>query len=153
MVRNQRNDPYSNCQNLDKVTIEHKGNGHYQIRGKVLANHYPFSKKRSLYIAGTTGAKHNIDAQKAIDYALNPHKVSGLPRKKRKSNSKEIRLRLWKKIENRKCYVCNEKFISFEETSLEHIISLVDGGLNNMNNYALSHPKCNLEKEKMKLKG
>lgn len=54
------------------LTVEDHGNGHFQILGgSCLVNYYPLSKRRSAYIAGTTGkARSNVTPQQAVEMAF-----------------------------------------------------------------------------------
>ena len=56
------------------LRVEHRGAGHLQILGgSCLVNYYPNSKRRSAYIAGTTGkARRNVTPEQAIEMAFEP---------------------------------------------------------------------------------
>ncbi len=118
------------------------GNGHYQIKGKYLVNYYPFAKTQSIYVAGTIGAIKRCNVDKAIAIATGSNFKIDAPPAERKSSYKKKRMNLWKNGV-RECYWCKVAFVSFDEATLEHIIPLSRGGLDNPNNYALTHKKCN----------
>lgn len=53
------------------LTVDHLGNGHYQIKGgNALVNYYPESKKRTAYVAGTRGGHEGCDPRKAVSLAV-----------------------------------------------------------------------------------
>ena len=56
------------------LRVEERGMGHFQILGgSCLVNFYPYSKRRSAYIAGTTGrAVHNVTPEQAVEMAFQP---------------------------------------------------------------------------------
>lgn len=56
------------------LRVEERGAGHFQIiGGSCLVNYYPNSKRRSAYIAGTTGkARHGVTPQQAVEMAFEP---------------------------------------------------------------------------------
>ncbi|MCK5897421.1 MAG: HNH endonuclease [Cocleimonas sp.] len=135
---------YDKCKDRIKVTIENKGNGHYQIKGKVLINHYPNSKNKTAYMGGSTSGIKQTSCCRAIQYALSPYTMKGIRKVKRKNNYKVQKGRLFKK--NKKCSLCGVEFKNIGEATLDHKIPLSRGGLNHSNNYQLAHEKCNSEK-------
>ena len=134
---------YDKCKNFDLVTVTHKGNGHYQIRGKVLVNHYPNSKKRIAYVAGTNEGIKGVTPCQSIRLALDPD-LSPLNKTKRMKSYKAERLLLWEK--SKICAICGKPIVDFVDATLDHKIPLSKGGLNNRNNYQLAHKKCNQDK-------
>ena len=125
--------------NLNEIAKRHdvevidKGNGHIQLKGKLLVNYYPNSKNKSAYIAGTTKAEKHVTEINAVRMAnevpMNKQK------EKRKNNYKGPKNKLLKK--HPYCHWCGIK-LTKETATIEHIIPLIRGGLNNMNNYALA---------------
>ena len=134
---------YSNCKDFDKVDIEDKGNGHYQIIGNVLVNHYPESKSSSAYIKGTTKAIKNVSCEDAIQLAINPI-TKEIPKVKRKSSYKKVKEKMYQK--DKQCKICGTQILWIEDCTLDHIIPISKGGLNNSNNYQLAHERCNQNK-------
>ena len=132
--------PYKKVSNRGEVNITKKSNGHFQICGLVLVNHYPSSKNRTAYIKGTTKGINNVSPEQAVNLALNPDCMKVPEKAKRKTNYKNIKDRLFRK--NKKCHWCN-KAMTREEVTLEHIVPLSKGGLDAANNWALAHEKCN----------
>lgn len=119
------------------------GFGHFQVKGKYLVNYYPLSKKQSAYIAGTIGAIEHVTPGWAVAMAngKNWHKLPA-ENDKRKSSYVKARRRLWN-AGIRHCRWCKVAFTAFEETTLEHVIPLSKGGLDNPNNHDLAHKDCN----------
>ena len=56
------------------LRVEECGDGHFQIiGGSCLVNYYPHSKRRSAYIAATTGrARRNVTPEQAVEMAFEP---------------------------------------------------------------------------------
>ena len=122
------------------LSVVERGAGHFQIRGGVLlVNYYPGSKKRSAYIEGMVKAHHYVTPKQAVQLALNPR---GIPTKqKRRKTYVNIKMRLYRETDV--CYRCGKPIIVFEDATLEHKVPLSQGGLDNINNMALAHEKCN----------
>lgn len=66
-----------------------------------------------------------------------------------KHEKMEIKNTLWDR-DGQICYLCNES-MSFREATIDHVIPLAKGGADDISNYKLTHPKCNLEKGNMLL--
>lgn len=128
-----------------------RGYGHYQIKGgQCLVNWYPLSRKRTMYVAGTT---------QGIEYAV-PEQVikaaRGLgwtftPRKNKKRKGTKILRGQFQEGKTR-CYLCGElmsqdKYILAKEpwrkVTVDHVVPLAKGGLDNPNNMALACLGCN----------
>jgi 5-methylcytosine-specific restriction endonuclease McrA len=127
---------------LNNVDIENKGNGHFHIKGEVLVNYWPNSKKKSAYIAGTTQRFTNINPDQAFKMALNPNtlKTNKLRKERRKNNYKKPKQRMHKKKPF--CHWCGAK-LALEDSTIEHVIPLSRGGLDHPNNQALACEPCN----------
>ena len=128
---------------LAGVSVTYCGNGHIQLKGKLLVNYYPESKKKTAYVAGTVGAKKFVSFDDALRMANEvpmkfPDRKAG-----RKKSYKSSRNKLLKKYPF--CHWCAIE-LTTETATIEHIIPLAKGGLNNMNNYALACEKCNQER-------
>jgi hypothetical protein len=117
-----------------------KGSGHFHIRGRLLVNYYPFSKKRSAYVAGTTRAETHVSATQAVAMAFDAPQLAGKATKRRK-NSKWRRQCLMK-AKGRNCHWC-QALLTLETSTLDHVIPLSRGGLDNANNVVLSCEPCN----------
>jgi len=115
-----------------------RGNGHIQLKGKLLVNYYPESKMRSAYVAGTREKKTYVSPKEAVLMALKPPPIKKNTKKRR--NTLPIRKRLLKKSPF--CHWCQTP-LTIETATLEHIIPLHRGGLDNENNMALACKPCN----------
>lgn len=51
------------------------------------------------------------------------------------------RKKLWEKIKI--CFVCRDKILRYEDSSIEHVIPKSKGGTDRYRNLTLSHRKCN----------
>lgn len=51
------------------VELKDCGNGHYQIKGKILVNWYPESKGSTAYIAGTKASIKHVDGAESWSWA------------------------------------------------------------------------------------
>ena len=125
------------------IELVEKPNGHFQLKGRAyLVNYYPFAKVPKVYVASTT-AGMPADLRLAVNIADGRIRTfKGLPKAERKGNPKNRRKRMWERGV-RSCHWCKEPLASVEESSLEHIIPLSRGGLDNPNNWALAHKACN----------
>lgn len=120
------------------VELIDKGNGHFQIKGPLLVNYYPNSKMRSAYVAGTNKATTDVSPEQAVKMSLAP--PAGLEKTKRKGSYKSAKKRLFKK--SKICCWCNDP-LTLEKATVEHIVPLSRGGLNNANNMKLACKGCN----------
>lgn len=133
------------CKQRGLELIE-RPNGHFQIKGMYLVNYYPLAKTQAIYIAATASAVKKSSPMRAVQIATGEcvdWKVAA--RDTRPSKTKGRRRKVWDRGV-RHCHWCKVEFASFEETTLEHIIPLSKGGLDNSNNYALAHKSCNNER-------
>lgn len=122
------------------LTVLDRGYGHYQLSGgPLLVNYYPESKNKSAYVAGTVKAKKHVSVEQAIDMCFEQPKNLG-KKDKRRRDYKKIKARLYKK--NPACLWCPVPLF-LNRASLEHIIPLDKGGLDNINNMGLAHIDCN----------
>jgi len=130
------------------LMIKELKNGHVQIiGGPLLVNYYPFSDKRTAYIAGTKKGIENVSMKKAIKMAITQPDVIPKDKKDKRSRqekNKKIKKQLLKIRPN--CEWCNRPLNQKTVTTLEHIIPLHRGGLNNRNNMTLACEECNNER-------
>jgi hypothetical protein len=130
-----------------------RGNGHLQITGgPLLVNYYPMSKGRTAYVAGTTRRHAYVSPEDAVAMAFAaPPKAYG-DRKSDRVFSGQSRNR--RKIVSRlrgkngdNCHWCKEIMVFYGDgplrATIEHVIPLDRGGLDNPNNIVLAHKKCN----------
>lgn len=122
------------------IELVEKGAGHFQLKGQLLVNYYPTSAKQSAYISGTTAAKRRISVDEAIAMTYTVPEQAVFHKTKRKSSYKIPRNSLLKK--HPYCRWCG-CLLTEETATLDHIIPLHKGGMNNPNNYALACAPCN----------
>lgn len=123
-----------------------KGNAHYQLKGPLLVNYYPLSSKKTAYVAGTTGGRKHVTPEQAVKMCFQAPSDS-CKKAKRSGNYYKKKRQLWFKKKIRNCKWC-EMPLTLEpnqknSATLEHIIPLNRGGLNNMNNMTLACEPCN----------
>ncbi len=125
---------------------------HVQIIGPLLCNYYPDSKKRSAYVAGTTQRKNNVTLEEAVEMALKAPVLRPEQRKdwRRASGTTNGRRRIVSRLRGKfgdNCHWCKEIMVFFGDgplrATIEHVIPLDRGGLDNENNMRLAHKKCN----------
>lgn len=122
------------------VKIALQGKGHYHLKGKLLVNYWPFSANRTAYVAGTTGSAKNVTPEQAIDMCFKVPKRYGRVDPRRGSSRKKRAALIKRGIT--KCHWCH-KPLTLDTSTLEHIIPLHLGGLDNSNNRTLACKKCN----------
>jgi transcription elongation factor Elf1 len=123
------------------VEVVERPNGHLQLKGDLLVNYYPDSKNKTAYVAGTTGGKKGVLPETAIGMCFRAPELSPGQRKDaRGKDSRRKRQALLKKMCH--CHWCG-KHIDIDTSTLEHIIPLHRGGLDNANNRTLACYDCN----------
>lgn len=122
------------------LTIKHCGNGHYQIKSKYLCvNYYPDSAKRTAYVNKTIGGKKHVSWEEAMQMALEQPNLPSNSSARKKTYAK-AKANLYKRIKN--CHWCGDP-LDPKTMTLEHIVPLSIGGLDNFNNYTLACKDCN----------
>lgn len=126
------------------VKVIKRGNGHIQLQGKhLLVNYYPFSKGRTAYVAGTTAGIKDCDIYKAVAMARCPPEVVPAEKKAKRSYvPRELRLKMLAGRIEVKCHWC-PTMIDIDTSTIEHIVPLARGGLDNSNNRTLACAPCN----------
>lgn len=120
-----------------------KGSGHIQLKGPLLVNYYPNSKSKSAYVAGTKKAAKRVTPKEAIAMCFQAPECHGA-KDKRSGNSRKKRLALIRRGVTKCCW-CHT-LLTIDTSTLEHIIPLNRGGLDNANNRTLACGKCNNER-------
>lgn len=113
---------------------------HIQIIGRFLVNYYPSTGR--IYVNGTTGEPKiygNID--RAIKAARQPPKIVR-PEYREKRKSPEYYRKIRHQLANTPCKWCG-KILSFNDSTIEHIIPLARGGTNGRDNLAIACSECN----------
>lgn len=116
-----------------------KPNGHIQLRGPLLVNYYPSSKSKSAYVAGTKKAARNVTPAQALAMCFEQPKNQGVV-DQRSGNSRKRRAKMLTKITH--CHWC-KTLLTLDNSTIEHIIPLARGGLDNANNRTLACKQCN----------
>jgi len=117
-------------------------NSHYQINvGNALFNYYPRSKRKTLYINGTNQGINDCSVYDVIKIIEKKVDIK-LPKTKKISN-KVFKESLYK--DTKVCFYCGLS-LSFSDATVDHIMPLSKGGLNNRNNVCLCCYKCNSSK-------
>ena len=118
-------------------------NGHYKIHGKLLVNYYPLSANRTAYVDGTTKGVKGVMPAQAIEMSQRQPQIAPAHLKDlRAKNSREIRLRMMKGRTEVPCHWCGT-MIHLHTSTIEHVIPLDRGGLDNANNRVLACEPCN----------
>lgn len=134
---------------LKKLAVEKgveyidKGNGHIQLKGALMVNYYPNSKSKSAYIAGTKKASKQVTPEMAIDMCFTAP-VAQAPIVKRRSNTRVTRAKMLKKGIT-VCHWCKTP-LTLDTSTIEHVIPLARGGLDNANNRTLACYDCNQDR-------
>lgn len=118
------------------VTVSLKSEGHFHLQGALLVNYYPFSAKRTAYVANTVKSFQHVDMKAAIKMACVPPPVTKVKRK----SYKAIKLRMLRKTQA--CHWCGCA-LTEETATVDHVIPLSRGGLDNDNNRKLACEPCN----------
>jgi 5-methylcytosine-specific restriction endonuclease McrA len=122
------------------LVVEERDFGHFQIKGGILlVNYYPYSRRRSAYIEGMVKAHHHVTPEEAVRMALRPKPIP--TQQERRRTYIKIKSKLYRISDQ--CYQCKQPILVFKDATLEHKVPLSQGGLDNENNMALSHEKCN----------
>lgn len=123
------------------LTVKDCGNGHLQIiGGPLLVNYYPDSNRRSAYIAGTTRCYEHITPELAVSMCLNLPVTRKEHRANRKGSYRNARKKLLAKDAH--CHWCRCE-LTIDTSTMDHVIPLYRGGLDNANNRVLACEMCN----------
>lgn len=132
------------------LTVKECGNGHVQIMGgPVLVNYWPDSKRRTVYIGSTKGGIYGATPERVIQMASEkPKVINSAPARKRSYRADKVKMLRKQKT----CHWCGKQ-VSIDgevegtlKATLDHIIPLKRGGLDNPNNYTLACESCNSER-------
>ena len=123
------------------LSVKDCGNGHVQIiGGPLLVNYYPTSKRRSVYIAGTTRSYDHVTPEKAVAMCFEVPATRREFNANRKKGYRPIRKKLLAKDPH--CYWCRTP-LTLDTSTADHVIPLHRGGLDNNNNIVLACAPCN----------
>jgi len=120
------------------IELIERPNKHFQINGPLLVNYWPLSCNKTCYVKGTTGGKKGCSPKEAVKMC----KVapSGLKAGKRKGNSRAKRKAMLRKSNS--CCWCGCQ-LTLDTSTIEHVVPLSIGGLENSNNTKLACKDCN----------
>lgn len=127
------------------ATVHHTGYGHFQIRGRLLVNYYPWSKKRAAYVAGTTHGVNHINATEAVAMAFTPPPLAAAAKKDGRSKNSRRKRQALIRAKGPHCHWCQTR-ITLDTSTIEHVVPLARGGLDNANNRVLACEPCNTER-------
>jgi hypothetical protein len=127
------------AQALNAVVVD-RGHGHFQIKGALLVNYYPNAKRQTAYVAGTNRGKHFVNPVQAVALAFKPPAFRPGETERKSGGYRRVKIRLFKKQKH--CHWCKAK-LTLETATLEHVIPLARGGLDNDNNRVLACEPCN----------
>jgi hypothetical protein len=122
------------------VEVVKKINGHFQLKGPLMVNYYPYSKSKSAYVAGTLRSVKNVTPENAVKMCFEQPKSQGANHR-RKRNTRKLRAALIRKGITT-CYWCGIT-LTLDTSTVEHIIPLSTNGLDNANNRTLACEPCN----------
>jgi hypothetical protein len=127
------------------LTVVDRGNGHLQIAGgPLLVNYYPLAKRHSAYVAGTTGRRVGVTPEQAVEMCFTAPELRGLARRDdRKGKYRNTRRKMLRK--SNKCHWCNIH-LTLDTSTVDHVIPLHRGGLDNANNRVLACEPCNTKR-------
>lgn len=128
------------------VRIKDCGNGHIQIEGLMLVNWWPESKKRTAHVGATRKGFTGVSAQRAIELAMQPPPIVEV-KDERRSTYRDVKTKMFRK--QKTCNWCHV-YLSLDgkipgtmKATLDHVIPLKRGGLDNANNWVLTCEPCN----------
>ncbi len=114
---------------------------HWQVLGgKFLVNYFHGKNGASIHLGKTNHSIAGSD-ELAIKYANELPKIE--PSKRKYSGYSKYKKRLFRK--SNICSIC-KKGMNYEDASIDHIIPISKGGMNNPANYQLTHAHCNSQK-------
>lgn len=127
------------------------GAGHVQVYGPMRVSWWPLSKKMTLYVLGTKSGRVRqsaADVMRAV--ARPPPKLKGKTKRPASSGGRRWKLGQFQK-QRGLCHWCHETMNppgnnGPEDATVDHVIPLNRGGLNNPNNKVLAHQRCNSER-------
>lgn len=131
-----------------EVQVVDHGNGHWQVRSRLIVNYYPFSKRgATIFVNGQSNAVIHGSMEDAIKAALLPPGVVRIEERLSTGRSRTERRRLWAK--DQYCYWCRVRLALTPSASglplatLDHFIPLGRGGTNRRENLVLACNPCN----------
>lgn len=115
-----------------------RGQGHWQITGgKLLVNYYP--AKQTIYVAGMVGSVRGDYGAAIASTRELPH-VCGPRDHRKRASYRKVRMKMLRK--STACHWCKSP-LTIDTSTIDHVIPLSRGGLDNANNRVLACEPCN----------
>jgi hypothetical protein len=122
------------------LTVQEKAPGHFQILGgALLVNYYPTSRYRSAYVQQTRVGVRNVAPHEACLMALKPP-IADRPTPRKIGGYRRIKVQMYRK--QKRCRWCSCK-LTIDTATVDHVVPLARGGLDNANNRVLACEPCN----------
>ena len=130
------------------VVLDKKSKSHWQFKGAMLVNYYPTKGGNgTVYIAGTKAGVKGVSIDQAIAMTKTAPPMEPANRQ-RKSWHRIAKRQMFDK--SRRCHWCGVEMslhpLDKNFATIEHIIPLSRGGLDNRNNMTLACITCNQER-------
>lgn len=120
------------------ATARDCGGGHWQVRGALLVNYYP--QTGTVYVAGTSRSVIRSGPDGAISLAFTPPPRVRLEARLKPRQIQAERRRLL--AQDPRCRWCGCA-LTFETSTLDHVVPLGRGGTNRRDNLVLACSPCN----------
>ncbi len=136
-------DNFVQCVEAAGMEAVKRTNTHWQIKGDLLVNYWPFAKRgATAHVSGTKSGLRNVSLSQAIKMARSAPPVGGYrgKRDRRSGGYSKTKAKMLRK--NNKCWVCGKK-LTQRTATLDHVIPLARGGQDNHNNMKLACEPCN----------
>jgi 5-methylcytosine-specific restriction endonuclease McrA len=132
------------------LTVKDCGKGHIQITGgPMLVNYWPDSRKRTCYVGSTREGRNNVTPEKAVEWAKVAPVVVTVPTP-RKDSYRKAKVKMIRRQKTCRWCGCqlslDGNLCGTMKATLEHIIPLKRGGLDNANNWTLACEACNTKR-------
>lgn len=128
------------------LRVVDRGNGYLQIvGGPLLVNFYPYAKRPSAYVAGTTSRRVGVDPAAAIAMAFEPPPIAHPNNKDKRRPGGYIAIKKKMLRISSRCFWCKIE-LWLRTATIDHVIPLYRGGLDNANNRVLACERCNKER-------
>ena len=129
------------------ATVRDCGGGHVQIKGALLVNYYPDSRRRTVYIDSTKQGIKNCTPARAVEIAVRGPE-NGVGKTRRRSNYTKVKRAMFKRAAALGPVICRwcPVELTLETATVDHEFPLSKGGLDHPKNRVLSCGPCNARK-------
>jgi len=124
------------------LVVKDCGHGHIQVRGALLVNWWPESKRRTAHVAQTNKGKEFATAEDVIRMAQEIPAIKPLSDRDKRSQRRAQTFKRRLLMRDPRCRWCLTP-LTIETATIDHIVPLMRGGLDNRNNMCLACEKCN----------